>query len=470
MPATHPSPIPDPGRVRRRIGPSGAQRVLATVALVTSVAALLAAAIATLRHPLLVAAMVTAVSATVLATSWALTTRSASRRRLALGVVVVAGAAVAGLGVVTVAGGPAAAPLLVTAGVLLAVSAVCAHRSLVVAPPYRRSFFLVPEQRRVTSAAVLLCNPRSGGGKVGDSGVLELCDEIGVTTVLLEDHDDLAEVAEDAARSGADALGMAGGDGSLAVVAEVAHRHGIPFVVVPTGTRNHLALDLGLDRQDPRQALSAFTCGEPLAIDRGEVNGRWFLNNVVFGVYAAAIERPEYRDAKLTTVLAEMPSLADPDGEAYDISVTLPDGTTWERPGLVVASNGPYLLRPPSLFGRRPSLTTGTLGLVVVRAGGSGPALLASAVAALGGEDTDMVRNWDTDDVTVHSPLDTVPSGIDGEGVQLTTPVDIRCHPRSLTLLVPPGTRPGPPRRSRRDRSVLDEDRLGDVLWTSDDV
>ncbi len=49
---------------------------------------------------------------------------------------------------------------------------------------------------------------------------------------------------------GADALGMAGGDGSLATVAAVAAAHGLPFVCVPVGTRNHFALDLGVDRTD----------------------------------------------------------------------------------------------------------------------------------------------------------------------------------------------------------------------------
>ena len=69
------------------------------------------------------------------------------------------------------------------------------------------------------------------------------------------------QLAEDAVARGADLIGMAGGDGSQALVASVASRHGIPFVVVPAGTRNHFALDLGIDRDDVVGALDAYDDG-----------------------------------------------------------------------------------------------------------------------------------------------------------------------------------------------------------------
>ena len=97
---------------------------------------------------------------------------------------------------------------------------------------------------------------------------------------------------------------MAGGDGSLAVVAAVAAAHGIAFACVPAGTRNHFALDVGVDRHDLTGALDAFTDGVERQIDVAEVNGRMFLNNVSLGVYGEAVRRSAYRDAKVRTLLA----------------------------------------------------------------------------------------------------------------------------------------------------------------------
>jgi diacylglycerol kinase family enzyme len=97
---------------------------------------------------------------------------------------------------------------------------------------------------------VLFVNPRSGGGTAERAGLAERAREKGIEAVILGPGQDLAALARDAAAAGADALGTAGGDRSLAVVAAVAAAHGIPFVCVPAGTRNHFALDVGVDRHD----------------------------------------------------------------------------------------------------------------------------------------------------------------------------------------------------------------------------
>jgi diacylglycerol kinase family enzyme len=79
--------------------------------------------------------------------------------------------------------------------------------------------------------------------------------------VVLAPGQSLAAPAQAAVASGADALGMAGGDGSLAVVAAVAAAHDLPFVCIPAGTRNHFVLDVGVDRHDLPGALDAFSDG-----------------------------------------------------------------------------------------------------------------------------------------------------------------------------------------------------------------
>ena len=116
---------------------------------------------------------------------------------------------------------------------------------------------------------------------------------------------DLAALVDEAVADGADALGVAGGDGSLAVVAAAALAHGLPFVCVPAGTRNHFALDLGVDRGDLVGSLDAFTDGVERRIDVAEVNGRLFLNNVSLGIYGDAVRQPAYRDAKARTLLRD---------------------------------------------------------------------------------------------------------------------------------------------------------------------
>ena len=105
---------------------------------------------------------------------------------------------------------------------------------------------------------VLIMNLKSGGGKAERFHLVEECRKRGIEPVVLQPGEDLLELARGAVDRGADVIGMAGGDGSQALVASVAAERGVPMVVVPAGTRNHLALDLGLDRDDVVGALDAF--------------------------------------------------------------------------------------------------------------------------------------------------------------------------------------------------------------------
>jgi diacylglycerol kinase family enzyme len=162
---------------------------------------------------------------------------------------------------------------------------------------------------------VLFVNPRSGGGKAVRAGVAERAREQGIDAVVLAPGQDLAALARDAAAGGADALGAAGGDGSLALVAAAAAAHGIPFVCVPAGTRNHFALDVGVDRHDVLGALGAFTDGVERRIDVAEVNGRTFLNNVSLGIYGEAVRQSAYRDAKVRTLLETAQEVLGPGAE-----------------------------------------------------------------------------------------------------------------------------------------------------------
>jgi diacylglycerol kinase family enzyme len=160
-------------------------------------------------------------------------------------------------------------------------------------------------------------------------------------------------------------LGMAGGDGSLAVVATVAAAHQIPFVCVPAGTRNHFALDLGVDRHDVTGALKAFTGGVERRIDVAEVNGRMFLNNVSLGIYGDAVS-PAYRDAKVRTLLETAAEVLGPGAEAPALGLADDLGHEHRHPAVVLVSNNPYAVDRPLVRGTRPALDSGQLGIIIL--------------------------------------------------------------------------------------------------------
>ena len=168
---------------------------------------------------------------------------------------------------------------------------------------------------------VLLCNPWSGGGKVEQFGLKAMADELGVETVFLDKGLDLAELARDAIARGADCLGMAGGDGSQALVASIAHEHDIPFVCISAGTRNHFAQDLGFDKEDPRNGMVAFRDGVERFVDYATVGDRLFVNNVSLGVYGTIVQQESYRDAKLETAMRDASGAAEPRGRAVRSAV-----------------------------------------------------------------------------------------------------------------------------------------------------
>ena len=161
---------------------------------------------------------------------------------------------------------------------------------------------------------VLFYNPKSGGGKAERFKLADEARARGIEPIELGPPWDLEQLVRDAIAGGADALAMAGGDGSQAIVAAIAAEHGLPYACIPAGTRNHFALDLGVDRDDVVGALEAFRDGGERRVDLAEVNGRVFVNNVSLGLYADAVQREGYREAKLRTILGTLPEVLGPDG------------------------------------------------------------------------------------------------------------------------------------------------------------
>jgi diacylglycerol kinase family enzyme len=286
----------------------------------------------------------------------------------------------------------------------------------------------VPEPRR----PVLFVNPRSGGGRAERADVPRRARERGIDVVVVAPGQRLDELVDDAVASGADALGMAGGDGSMAVVATAALAHGLPFICVPAGTRNHFALDLGLDPQDLVGALDAFTDGMERRIDVGIVNGRVFLNNVSLGVYGDAVHQPEYRDAKVRTLLATARAQRGPSAETPGLHLVDDLGRDHANCAMVLVSNNPYSPGPRPARGSRPTLNGGRLGVIVVDARGTGAHPPA--------------RAWTATSVKVEAAT-TVHAGIDGEAVDLSPPLEFGSRPAALRVRVPPPRRGDHPER-----------------------
>jgi diacylglycerol kinase family enzyme len=260
-------------------------------------------------------------------------------------------------------------------------------------------------------AAFLIVNRNSGDG--GADELVAAARSRGVVVHVLAEGDDLQELARSA---DAEALAVAGGDGSLAPVAAVAIERDLPFAVIPFGTRNHFARDLGLDRNDPEGALESLVDGEERRIDVGRANDRLFLNNVSMGVYARLVHRREERRRR-RDALARLKALAIVARQRHPIGLTV-DGTP-VRARVVLVSNNAYSVELLSI-GERETLDEGALHLYTVN----------------GVLRTDWSeRSGERFVVDAHSR--TVGAAVDGEPDELETPIEFRCEPRALRVLVP---------------------------------
>jgi diacylglycerol kinase family enzyme len=284
---------------------------------------------------------------------------------------------------------------------------------------------------------VLLMNLRSGGGKAERFRLVDLCRQRTIEPIVLRPGDDLRQLAEDAVARGADLLGMAGGDGSQALVASVASEHGIPFVVVPAGTRNHFALDLGLDRDDVPGALDAYEDGVDTVVDLAEVNGRVFVNNASMGVYAKIVQSADYRDAKVQTVAAMLPDLLGPAATPLDLHFTLPSGQEAAAAQLLLVSNNPYQMAQLRGGGTRERIDGGVLGVVSVHVETAADVEKLAALELAGN-----VRrfaswhDWTASEFEVRS-AGPVNIGVDGEALTLQPPLHFVSRPGALTVRLP---------------------------------
>jgi diacylglycerol kinase family enzyme len=260
----------------------------------------------------------------------------------------------------------------------------------------------------------LIVNPRSGDDRPSGEELAAEAERRGIQVHLLAGEDDPAESASSAS---ADVLGIAGGDGSLAPVAEVAVERRLPFVCIPFGTRNHFARDLGLDRDDPIGCLDAFT-GEERRIDLGRVGERAFLNNVSLGDYAQLVHRREHHRRR-SVALAGARALLVLLRHRRPLNVRIDGRPVSAR--IVLAANNEYELDLFSI-GERERIDEGRLYLYV--AAGWVPS------------------EWEqraSDRFTLEADGAVIAAAVDGEPVELRAPLEFSIEPRALRVLLPPG-------------------------------
>jgi diacylglycerol kinase family enzyme len=404
------------------------KRVLALIALLAWVGTVVVLIVLAVRHPL---EALGALGATVVAAAagWiALTRRGPARVVGAL----VAVLAVAGSLVILIGDGA----FVILAVYVAAVALAAATTTLALRPSGRApGWNHLPAPGR----PVLIMNPWSGGGKVERFKLPDECQKRGIEPIVLQRGDDLRTLAIDAAESGAGALGMAGGDGSQAIVAQVAMERGLPYVCVPAGTRNHLALDLGVDRDDVVGALEAYGDeGLERRIDLATINGSVFVNNVSLGVYANIVQSDQYRNAKVGTALRMLPDLIGPDADPFDMRFPIPDSDEEASADLLLISNGPYRLDRLFGMGTRPRMDAGVLGIVSVKIGG--PRQAAEFLAL---ESTGSVsrfpgwQTWTAPEFIIEADH-PVPAGVDGEALTLDPPLRFTTHPGALRVRLAP--------------------------------
>jgi diacylglycerol kinase family enzyme len=429
-------------------------RLLAILAMVATALVVVVTVVFLVHNATYVVLAVVGVAVAVAGGWWAVTERG-SRRTIGIVALVIGAAAMVGA-VVGIGGGPERdfLRLLVLLG-LVVVAVVSARGAL--ATELRATSPSPSAPRARPAHPVLLCNPWSGGGKVERFGLVERAESMGVETILLDRDHSLEALARDAVARGADCLGMAGGDGSQALVASIAVEHGLPFVCVSAGTRNHFALDLGLNRDDPRTSLDAFRDAVERRVDYATVNDRFFVNNVSLGVYATIVQQEAYREAKTETTKTLLPELLGRTDKPFDLQFTNPEGQDVDGAFLVMVSNNAYVLSVDADLSQRRRLDSGKLGVFAVSAetGTQAASVVMLAMAGKGGKSR---RGFEftTETLEVRSRSGTAFAGIDGEALELPTPLRFRIHPGGLRMLVPEGNLEAVIRRRARDVTLLD--------------
>jgi diacylglycerol kinase family enzyme len=292
------------------------------------------------------------------------------------------------------------------------------------------------------TAPYLILNPAAGSAPALLRRLTGAARERGIRVRVLEPGEDARHAALELADYGAESLAVAGGDGSVAAVAGVAVERGLPLVVVPTGTLNHFARDIGLDLARPLRALDGFASGhDERRVDIGRINGRPFINNVSLGVYAEMLGDPGYRGDKLRVAQAKLQAHFSDPKLRRTLRITPPDEAPLESVVAVVVSNNPYEFARWDRLGQRHSLDSGTLQISVLDASTLDELERLLAGTLLGAiELRPALRRWTSKCLETGVTGEVVRAGVDGEPITLEAPLRFSVDPGALRVRLPEGS------------------------------
>lgn len=295
---------------------------------------------------------------------------------------------------------------------------------------------------RETHIAVIL-NPASGGGSEAETAgrITELFQARGsvAAITLVREGVSISDVVRQAVAAGAAAVVAVGGDGTVSAVAAALIRSETPLGVIPAGTLNHFAKDLGVPL-DLEQAVEVIANGKVTAVDVGEVNDRFFLNNSSIGVYPRIVElRDQYRKKGVGKwIAAAWASLAVLRRRPFlGVRIQSREGVILRRSPFVFVGNNEY--RMSGLHpGSRESLTGGRLALYVMKAEGRQRLLqVAWEVLRRGAEEASELDCIPVTEVEVATKRRNLQVALDGEIVTLQSPLRYRVLPGVLRVLTP---------------------------------
>jgi undecaprenyl-diphosphatase len=276
-----------------------------------------------------------------------------------------------------------------------------------------------PAQVRATERApalpggeglVVAVNPRSGDADYDPSADIAALLPA-ATVVEIDDEHSVTDLLQQAVRDGARALGIAGGDGSVAAAASVALEHGLPLAVLPAGTLNHFARDVGV--ATPVEAARAVEAGDGVLVDVAAVNGIPFLNTASIGAYPEMVRRRDAMAGRLGKWLALTVAAGQVlrTGEPVELDVDGRRISVW----ILFVGNGVYTPRGLSPAWR-PSLADGLLDVQYLRGDlrfGRTRAVLATLLGA--SEHSRSYQQFQVQKLTVRAPSGPQAVAYDGE-------------------------------------------------------
>jgi len=285
-------------------------------------------------------------------------------------------------------------------------------------------------------AAVILNRNKGDRGEVAAA-----LSALGVTAKIESvDGDAIGDRAEAAVKGGAKLVVVGGGDGSVSSAAQALAGSGAALGIMPLGTLNHLARDLGIPAT-LQESVQVIASGRTRSIDIAEVNGRTFVNNAAIGLYPLmVIDREAQQDRlgrskRLAMLVASLRTLMRFHHQRLTLSID--GGEARVDTPLLFVGNNDYQLAFPAA-GQRDKLDDGELCVMLMRKKGV-PGFLAAVARALLGiqRADDMVRIDGVKQLKVDSARSTITLALDGETLVMKPPLEFRIRPGALKVIAP---------------------------------